>query len=854
MSTDWDRDIGLFASREGLTDDQTDAIQRFVNAMMRLDSVEVSIDSVTWSDQTTQMMTGATEADTEELELPLPEKVERRYLDLGRIGIGGMGEVRRVRDVVLNRFVAMKVLREEFATKRPAVMRFIAEAQATAQLQHPGMVPVHDIGQLPDGRWFFTMKELKGDTLETVMQAYRAGQTTRGLRGIVELVARVCDAVAFAHANGAIHRDLKPANILVGAYGEVVVLDWGLVKATGTPTGTPGLVTDLTTVGTKLGTVIGTPAYMPPEQAQGLHDQVGPPTDVYAIGAILYEILSGRRPYVASSSAEVLDLILTSNPEPLPSTVPGGLAAICRQAMRRDPRKRYTDAGLLGEELRAWMDGAARRERALQQLEEADRLQPEVESLLRKADRLAEEAEMLLAPIPSWAPTETKLEGWALEDSSVEERIRADLVGLERLQLLRAVLTELPEMPEAQERLAYVYHFCHQRAERMGDVREMAQYELLLRAHDRGTYADYLEGTGALSLVTWPRKATVRLYRFDTEQRRRVPKLVRTLPDTPLRSLPLGHGSWLLEVDAEGRRTTRVPVHIDRGTHWHGIPPGGKAPLALPLPWASDLAEDECYVPAGWCKVGDAPVRDAWVDGFFMKRFPVTNGQFLAFLNDLVDRGDEAAALRAQPATEGGPCFGRAPNGHFSLRNPRTNTVWRESWPVVYVDYEAAEAYSTWYGARTGQAWRLPWEDEWEKSARGVDGRRFVMGDFLDPSWAEIRGCTPTETVHPIDRFPLDESVYGVRGLTGGVADWCQDRHRSAALEVLGGRVERVRSKDQEPTVCRGGMRTVPAEFSTASFRHVLPRTKRSVRVGFRLVRSLEVDPDPETSGVWILR
>ncbi|MCA9571820.1 MAG: hypothetical protein KC656_28480, partial [Myxococcales bacterium] len=193
MSKDWDRDIAVFASREGLTDEQTAAVQKFVNAMMRLDSVEVSVDSVAYSEQTTQMLTAATEMDTEEAPIPEPSTPEKRYLDLGRIGIGGMGEVRRVRDTVLNRFVAMKVLRPELATKRAAVMRFIAEAQATAQLQHPGMVPVHDIGQLGDGRWFFTMKELQGDTLEEAMRLYRAGQADRGLRGMIEVLVRVCD-------------------------------------------------------------------------------------------------------------------------------------------------------------------------------------------------------------------------------------------------------------------------------------------------------------------------------------------------------------------------------------------------------------------------------------------------------------------------------------------------------------------------------------------------------------------------------------------------------------------------------------------------------------------------------------
>lgn len=853
MSSNWDRDVAVFASREGLTSDQADAVQKFVSTMMRLDSVEVSIDHVTWSDRTTQAMTAVTEHDFATSDLPPISSPDKRYLDLGRIGIGGMGEVRRVRDVVLNRFVAMKVLRPEFSDKRPAVLRFIAEAQATAQLQHPGMVPVHDIGQLGDGRWFFTMKELKGDTLEEVMHRYRAGEDERSLRGMVELIARVCDAVAFAHDNGAIHRDIKPANILVGAYGEVVVLDWGLVKATGTPTGAPGLVTDLQTIGTKLGTVIGTPAYMPPEQARGQHDDVGPPTDVYALGAVLYEILSGRRPYLGGST-EVLDQILKSNPAPLPSTVPVGLTAICKRAMRRAPSKRYADAGALSVELRGWMDGAARRERALELLAAADALQPEVETTLTSADLLAEEAEMALGPVPTWAPTEAKREGWALQDQSTAERIRADLIGLERLQLLQSALNELPEMPEAQERLAYVYHFCHKRAVRLGDVREMAQYEALLRAHDRGTYASYLEGVGQLDLVVRPTKSKLTLYRFETVDRRFVTVLDRVLGGPPLHKLELGHGSWLLVVEAEGRLTTKIPVRIDRGAHWHGVPPGGRATAPILLPWASEVAEDDCYVPAGWCRIGETPERDVWVDGFFMKQFPVTNAEYVLFLDDLVKRGEEKLALEHQPATAGGACFGRAEDGSFTLYNPVTGARWLPDTAVVFVSGSSATAYAAWYAARTGEAWRLPWEDEWEKAARGVDGRRYVMGEFLDPSWAEIRGSSASEDPSPVNGFPLDESVYGVRGLTGGVGDWCADLDRGPGPIVTGGRAEHVTAKLGGRAVVRGGMRTVPESFCAASIRHLVPIEKRSVRVGFRLARSLEPESDPETSGVWVLR
>ncbi|MCA9571444.1 MAG: formylglycine-generating enzyme family protein, partial [Myxococcales bacterium] len=396
------------------------------------------------------------------------------------------------------------------------------------------------------------------------------------------------------------------------------------------------------------------------------------------------------------------------------------------------------------------------------------------------------------------------------------------------------------------------YHFCHHRAEQLGDARETAQYEALLRAHDRGTYAGYLEGTGAVSLSTRPQGVRATLFRFEVQERRLVPVEIERLPPTPLKKRALGHGSWLLELTLEGRMPTRYPVYIDRGAHWHGVPPGGKATVPTVLPWASEVEPDDCYIPAGWARLGESPTREVWVDGFFMKRFPVTNAEYLAFLDDLVERGEVQVAERAQPSTVAGPCFGRLSDGRFSLTHG--GTTWQPDWPVVYVDQASAAAYATWRAARSGLPWRLPWEDEWEKAARGVDGRRFVMGDFVDPSWAEIRGSTSDESVHPVDAFPLDESVYGVRGLTGGVLDWCLDKHRGHALSVSGGRAERVAARGSDAALCRGGTRTVPEAVATATFRHVVPRSKKSVRVGFRLARSLEPEPDPDTSGIWILR
>ena len=220
------------------------------------------------------------------------------FEDLGPLGQGGMGEVRRVRDPDLGRIMAMKILRAPLLEQPAALARFVAEAQATAQLVHPGIVPVHEIGQLEDRRLWFTMREVRGRTLGVVIEEVHAasrgdrwGTSATGwtFRRLVESLHDACQAVAFAHDHGVIHRDLKPDNLMVGDYGEVLVLDWGLARVRGHDR-QDGVVTvrsEDEAHHTRMGTVAGTPAYMPPEQARGEVEAIDARSDVYALGAVL---------------------------------------------------------------------------------------------------------------------------------------------------------------------------------------------------------------------------------------------------------------------------------------------------------------------------------------------------------------------------------------------------------------------------------------------------------------------------------------------------------------------------------------------------------------------------------------
>ncbi|MEM7308966.1 MAG: tetratricopeptide repeat protein [Planctomycetota bacterium] len=241
------------------------------------------------------------------------------YEVLGELGRGGMGVVLRGRDRELGRDVALKVLQPRLRDSREAVDRFIAEAQIAGQLQHPGIVPVYELGLMAGDQPFFAMKLIDGQTLRELLDAEREELSAN--RRLLTVFEQVCQTVAFAHARAVIHRDLKPANILVGRFGEVQVVDWGLAKVVGAepkpgaaadePPPSPQTRRSETGDASLRGAVMGTPAYMPPEQAQGQVEELDARADVFALGAILCELLTGAPPYRGPSD-QALDSAATA--------------------------------------------------------------------------------------------------------------------------------------------------------------------------------------------------------------------------------------------------------------------------------------------------------------------------------------------------------------------------------------------------------------------------------------------------------------------------------------------------------------------------------------------------------------
>jgi eukaryotic-like serine/threonine-protein kinase len=298
---------------------------------------------------------------------------------------GGIGQVWLARDSELQREVAIKEIQPRFAEHADQRARFLLEAEVTGNLEHPGIVPVYSLGKNADGRPYYAMRFIRGESLAVAIrrfhQEFRAtaeSATTRSRRpskwGVEfrQLVGRfldVCNAIDYAHSRGVLHRDLKPANIMLGHYGETLVVDWGLAKVIGKDDfAFPLPDADAAPVAadesgssssrTEQGTTIGTPAYMSPEQASGLIDQLGPASDVYSLGASLYELLTGELAFRDDKVAETIKKVVAGDfppPRSVDRSVPAPLESICLKAMARDPAARYDSVRALARDLEHWL-------------------------------------------------------------------------------------------------------------------------------------------------------------------------------------------------------------------------------------------------------------------------------------------------------------------------------------------------------------------------------------------------------------------------------------------------------------------------------------------------------------------
>jgi tetratricopeptide (TPR) repeat protein/predicted Ser/Thr protein kinase len=387
-----------------------------------------------------------------------------RYQLLAFLARGGMGEVWTARDRVLNRDVALKLLRDDLKDRTPSASRFVEEARITGKLQHPGIPPVHDLGTLRDGRPFIAMKLIRGRTLADVL-----AQDRPPLADLLRTFEDVCQAVAYAHDRRVIHRDLKPGNVMVGAFDEVQVMDWGLAKVLGEtlpppdshPPGQAATTPPVSVIEsdrdpsshTRAGSLLGTPAYMPPEQAKGDIDRTDTRSDVFALGAVLCELLTGRPAYWAATPQEVLALAITAQLGPAFERLDGAgvdaeLVALAKRCLQADPASRPVDAKQVAAAVASFRAGVEGR------LREAERERAAAEARLveqRKRRRvqlaLATAAVVIVAGAAGAA-------WWADKQATDRELVRqAARAELDRLEDRRAADAKQQQL-EAESRAA----------------------------------------------------------------------------------------------------------------------------------------------------------------------------------------------------------------------------------------------------------------------------------------------------------------------------------------------------------------------------------------------------------------
>ena len=756
-----------------------------------------------------------------------------RYRVMHHIGAGGMGSVHLVRDEELRREVAVKVVRTG-QLDSAALKAFQDEARIAAQLHHPCIVTIHDVGTTEDGHPYLVMPFVDGRSLASVLQASRQGNqavTSRfTLRRLLSAFEQICRAVAYAHGRGVLHRDLKPENIMFGRYGEVAVLDWGLAMVRARNATTMRAV-DVVGDVSRPGQVVGTPGYMSPEQVRGA--ELDERSEVWSLGAILFEILTLRRAIEGATVSEVFDATLRHHPEP-PSFIASGrvsseeLDELCVRALERDPARRFPDCTAFADAVASFLDGSRRAELAAVHIDAAQARWAECRALATDLRDAEAHERACRARLPRHLALDEKSELIVAVERVEALRVDVSERFAEAVAAGEHALAADPGNREARALLASIYVAQLQDAEERGDRALEAFYARRARVFDDGAQAALLDGGGHLTLRTSPPGAQVSLRPVHRKGLLWSLGPSQELGRTPLLHVPLAAGSWEVTL-RDGDRVAVLSVDVRRGRDlvlWEPVP------LLSP-------DDDWIYVPPGPFRSGadpranaSGPAEERDLPGFLVGRFPVTVGAWTEFLNDLHARDPEEAWRRVPrlAAQSGEPraYFERPPpdGAYAPPAEDRDGDRWSLEWPVMGISWHDAVAYAAWITERTGVHHRLPTEWEWEKAARGADGRCYPWGDLFDHAFCNAGGSVwPRPVPMPVGSFAHDCSPYGVRDLAGGVAEWCSDRRVCSD-----GRVEHA--------VRGGGWMSLPHQCRSARRMFKDPDVVMT-STGVRLVRDL---------------
>lgn len=706
-----------------------------------------------------------------------------RYKLVEEIGRGSIGIVYRAIDRVLERPVAVKVLRPELHQHRRHRPRFLREGVIGGRLGHPNIVPVFEVGCMEVGQYkaapCLVMALLAGRSLRTIIRSGRMS-TARMLGWFTQ----VCNGVAFAHEEGVIHRDIKPAHIFVGDFGQVVLTDWGLAKSRRNTEDVPAAEAREVT---RVGDIVGTPAYMSPEQAEGRVAQLDHRADIYALGAILYEILTGTRPYEASRSVDVLRALRRGPPEAPREraphrNIPPALEAVCLQAMARAANERFETALDLAANIEAHFE-AGKRSVDLRPPEPApvddqptaEQAAPEDAAALAEgraeaaafrrhiqaAQRMRTESARRESALPQSAPRTEREAAWRL---GRQARDRAEQAAWHLAQAAhKLLLAARAGDEEARRDLARLHHDAWRSAELSHEVVAAAYHRAQAELHDDGELAPELAGRASLSVHTGRAQVAVDLYAVDDRGAVWTSGARLRIGQTPLTGRTVRAARMTVRLTGEDGFNTRIPLRLA---------PGESRVLEIEVPSSRHIPPGFVFVPGGRFVFGAddhapgvAPVEHLDVSSFCIARQPVTWDEYFEFLEDRLAVGGDAHSHF--PRMKDGPLV--------EVRDHRV--VWRASVnapagaPIRWVSHHDAQAYGDWLGRRLGMPLRLPTEQEWTYAAGAADGRAFPWGSGFVPGLADtrrrgVRGPAPVNT------FADDESPFGMRSVAGGVREW----------------------------------------------------------------------------------
>ena len=815
---------------------------------------------------------------------PTVSNDHNRYIRFAPLGSGGVGIVDSCFDPNLSRYVALKKLQPNLQNKTPETTRFVREARVMAQLEHPHIVPVHEMGITEEGIPYFSMKKVRGNTLQVILKELRLGNKELAAkytrRALLEIFRDVGQAVAFAHSRGIIHRDLKPANVLLGEFGEVLLVDWGLAKLVGSggdSNDNPAMA-DLDTSAqdtaedenvTLEGIVSGTPAYMAPEQAMGKISELNGQTDVYGLGTILYEILTYQRMIQGETIREALHNVIHTHVIPprkrAPDRrIPRDLEAICMKAVEKNPDDRYASVKELLLDLSNFQNDLpiscrkgfgidtvwkwCKRHRLLSTsiggagiaclvtgtlfflaekvkyqeiLDEADVHRKKGNTYYEDMWRTWTKLSHLQAGIisKSKGKKETNLEKQLQQleyntryeyDVAEALYLRAAARGIsakakQRLfqitdnQILYYLL--IKDYEKARGRLDLIKNFYGQSFEKV----DSPERDKFLK------YDDMAHSMSSLKIKIDVPLQTCQLITLSPDDDHK--PLTRALPVRGDLTIPIKQGSYLIKATLAGGDTVNFPVFLQDYA-------GQKVQIDVP----DHIPEGMVYVPAGnFIRGGYSSNKFRqhlkYLPAFFIKKNEVTFGEYIDFWF-AKDGGAKASQLRSRIRFDNDHMvFVDAWDDQGHLHSKFTRTT-----PVVGISKHAADSYCQWLSKKLGGKVRLPTDEEWEKAARGVDGRTFPWGTTFEPTFAFTHENTDARKTYPlfapVGSFPQDCSVYGVLDMGGNVREWTSSLFGRESLfyQIKGGSA--ILTRRFAAAAYSGNTPAVPSDVG---FRYVMP-------------------------------